>query len=102
MYIYYRYHIEFSVPWNTCVHPERKVVAAAIIAENHNPNCYIVDLAQEKDGLKYKIYTFFYKIKFQNYNNSNYMEMVKYNLSLVLLKMILKWKTFINRHFICI
>lgn len=59
-HIYFRYHIEFSVPWNICIHPERKLVAPAIIVENHNANCHIVDLAQEKDGLRYKIYTYFF------------------------------------------
>lgn len=61
--LYHRYHIEFSIPWNTCVHPEKTVVAPAIIAENHNPNCYIVDLAQEKDGLRLKIEFLAYKEK---------------------------------------
>lgn len=77
MYIYFRYHIEFSVPWNTCIHPEKKLTAPAIIAENHNANCHIVDLTQDKDGLRYKIcYIYFlHKIKFQNYNETNRVEM---------------------------
>jgi len=55
VYMYFRYHIEFSVPWNTCIHPEEKTVAPAVIAGNHNANCHIVDFAQEKDSLRYKI-----------------------------------------------
>ncbi|XP_029163687.1 LOW QUALITY PROTEIN: uncharacterized protein LOC114935112 [Nylanderia fulva] len=53
--LHHRYHIEFSIPWNTCTHAEKEkkeeveVPPPAIIAENHNPNCHIVDLAQEKD-----------------------------------------------------
>ncbi|KAL0114707.1 hypothetical protein PUN28_011781 [Cardiocondyla obscurior] len=54
--LYHRYHIEFSVPWNTCIHPEEKTAAPAVIAGHHNANCHIVDFAQDKDGLRYKIY----------------------------------------------
>ncbi|KAL6446255.1 hypothetical protein ACFW04_001101 [Cataglyphis niger] len=61
--LHHRYHIEFSVPWNTCVHPEKKLTAPAIIAENHNPNCHIIDLAQDKDGLRLKIELLAYKEK---------------------------------------
>ncbi|GAB1867398.1 Adipose-secreted signaling protein [Camponotus japonicus] len=61
--LHHRYHIEFSVPWNTCIHPERKMVAPAIIAGNHNALCYIVLLAQEKDSLKLKIELLAYKEK---------------------------------------
>jgi len=50
--IYFRYHVEFSVPWNTCIHPDEKTVAPAVIAGSHNANCHIVDFAQEKDGLR--------------------------------------------------
>ncbi|XP_012062069.1 PREDICTED: uncharacterized protein LOC105625345, partial [Atta cephalotes] len=49
--LYHRYHVEFSVPWNTCIHPDEKTVAPAVIAGSHNANCHIVDFAQEKDGL---------------------------------------------------
>ncbi|XP_050449230.1 UPF0687 protein C20orf27 homolog [Cataglyphis hispanica] len=61
--LHHRYHIEFSVPWNTCVHPEKKLTAPAIIAENHNVNCHIIDLAQDKDGLRLKIELLAYKEK---------------------------------------
>ncbi|XP_029167650.1 UPF0687 protein C20orf27 homolog [Nylanderia fulva] len=67
--LYHRYHIEFSIPWNTCTHAEKEkkeeveVPPPAIIAENHNPNCHIVDLAQEKDGLRLKIELLAYKEK---------------------------------------
>lgn len=56
LYIYFRYHIEFSVPWNTCIHLEGKPAApVAMLAGNYNANCHIVDFALEKDGLRYKI-----------------------------------------------
>ena len=48
----YRYHVEFSVPWNVCVHGEAQATAPAIIVENANPNCAVVDFAQDKDGLR--------------------------------------------------
>lgn len=57
---YHRYHVEFSLPWNTCDHGE---LAPAIIASLYNPECYIIDLTQEKDGLKLKISLVAYKEK---------------------------------------
>ncbi|EZA47744.1 hypothetical protein X777_15493 [Ooceraea biroi] len=53
--LHHRYHVEFSVPWNTCIHPEGEKVAPALIVGNYNANCRIIDLAQEKDGLRLKI-----------------------------------------------
>ncbi|KAG7200594.1 hypothetical protein KM043_001153 [Ampulex compressa] len=53
--LHHRYHIEFSIPWNLCVHGEGKTVAPAVVAGNHNPNCHIIDFGQEKDGLRLKV-----------------------------------------------
>lgn len=54
LHIYFRYHIEFSVPWNICIHTEKQTAAPAVIAGNYNANCHIVDFTQEKDTLRYK------------------------------------------------
>ncbi|KAI4477424.1 hypothetical protein M0804_012810 [Polistes exclamans] len=55
-----RYHLEFSIPWNICVHGE--LFAPAVVASNqHNPDCHIIELMQEKDGLKLKIELLAYK-----------------------------------------
>lgn len=54
LYINFRYHIEFSVPWNMSIHPEEQTVAPAVIAGNYNVNCHVVDFTQEKDALRYE------------------------------------------------
>ncbi|KZC12388.1 UPF0687 protein C20orf27 like protein, partial [Dufourea novaeangliae] len=53
--LHHRYLVEFSIPWNLCVHSEGKILAPAVITGPNNPNCHIVDLGQEKDGLKLKV-----------------------------------------------
>lgn len=50
--LYFRYHIEFSIPWNKCIHLEKKPVAPAMITEKYNANCHIIDTVQDKDGLR--------------------------------------------------
>ncbi|XP_043488475.1 uncharacterized protein LOC122515257 isoform X1 [Polistes fuscatus] len=58
--LHHRYHVEFSIPWNICVHGE--LFAPAVVASNqHNPDCHIIELMQEKDGLKLKIELLAYK-----------------------------------------
>ncbi|XP_014608624.1 PREDICTED: uncharacterized protein LOC106789167 isoform X1 [Polistes canadensis] len=58
--LHHRYHLEFSIPWNICVHGE--LFAPAVVASNqHNPDCHIIELMQEKDGLKLKIELLAYK-----------------------------------------
>lgn len=52
LFVNYRYHIEFAIPWNGCVHNEDKSNAPALIVETNNPNCKIIELSEEKDGLK--------------------------------------------------
>lgn len=61
--LHHRYHLEFSIPWNLCTHKDRGGTAPAIIAGNHNPNCHIIDLAQEKEGLRLKVELLAYKEK---------------------------------------
>ncbi|XP_076240644.1 adipose-secreted signaling protein isoform X1 [Calliopsis andreniformis] len=58
-----RYHVEFSVPWNLCIHGDGKPLEPAIVTGTHNPNCHIIDLAQEKDGLRLKVELLAYKEK---------------------------------------
>ncbi|XP_017753813.1 PREDICTED: UPF0687 protein C20orf27 isoform X2 [Eufriesea mexicana] len=61
--LYHRYHVEFSIPWNLCVHRDRKSSAPAIISGSHNTNCHIIDLIHEKEGLRLKIELFAHKEK---------------------------------------
>ncbi|XP_076174031.1 adipose-secreted signaling protein [Ptiloglossa arizonensis] len=61
--LYHRYHIEFSVPWNLCIHGEGKTLIPAIVAGDNNPNCHIIELGQEKDSLRLKVVLLAYKEK---------------------------------------
>ncbi|KAF7381555.1 hypothetical protein HZH68_015332 [Vespula germanica] len=58
--LHHRYHVEFSLPWNMCVHGEL-LAPAVVVCNHHNPDCHIIDLMQEKDGLKLKIELLAYK-----------------------------------------
>lgn len=49
---FFRYHIEFSIPWDLCIHNERNSNEPAIITEYHNPYCHIIELTHEKESLK--------------------------------------------------
>ncbi|XP_011312336.1 uncharacterized protein [Fopius arisanus] len=53
--LHHRYHMEFSIPWNTCIHNENKTKPAAVIEDTGNPNCKIIDFTVEKDDLKLKV-----------------------------------------------
>lgn len=59
--LHHRYHVEFSIPWNLCIHADGKTSVPAVIAENRNRNCYIVDFGLEKDGLRLKVEFLAYK-----------------------------------------
>ncbi|XP_076677995.1 adipose-secreted signaling protein isoform X3 [Andrena cerasifolii] len=59
----HRYHVEFSVPWNVCVHGDGKSPAPAIVTGKDNPNCRIIDVGQEKDGLRLKVELLAFKEK---------------------------------------
>lgn len=59
----HRYHVEFSIPWNLCTHRDKKSTTPAIVTGPTNPNCHIIDLMQEKEGLKLKIELVAYKEK---------------------------------------
>ncbi|XP_029047640.1 uncharacterized protein LOC114878235 isoform X1 [Osmia bicornis bicornis] len=59
----HRYHVEFSIPWNPCTHKGGQNNPPAITTGRHNPNSHIIDLKQEKDGLKLKIELLAYKEK---------------------------------------
>lgn len=61
--LHHRYHAEFSIPWNECTHRDGKNDPPAIPTGPHNPNCRIIELKQEKDGLKLKIELLAYKEK---------------------------------------
>ncbi|CAK9824342.1 UPF0687 protein C20orf27 homolog [Anthophora retusa] len=61
--LYHRYHVEFSIPWNLCIHGDRKSSAPAIATGIHNLNCHIIDLIQEKEGLRLKLKLLAYKEK---------------------------------------
>ncbi|KAK0183054.1 hypothetical protein PV327_001132 [Microctonus hyperodae] len=52
---HHRYHIEFSIPWNGCIHNEGKSYVPAIIVNNLNHNCRVNDVTQEKDDLRLKV-----------------------------------------------
>lgn len=43
-----------------CVHGEL-LAPAVVVCNHHNPDCHIIDLMQEKDGLKLKIELLAYK-----------------------------------------
>ncbi|PBC30241.1 uncharacterized protein LOC102673182 [Apis dorsata] len=61
--LHHRYHIEFSIPWDLCIHNERNSNEPAIITEYHNPYCHIIELTHEKESLKLKIEFLAYKEK---------------------------------------
>ncbi|XP_043269458.1 uncharacterized protein [Venturia canescens] len=61
--LHHRYHIEFSVPWNVCIHGEGQSMAPAVVVGNSNPNCSVIDFAQDKDGLRLKVDLLAYKEK---------------------------------------
>ncbi|XP_034945037.1 uncharacterized protein [Chelonus insularis] len=52
---HHRYHIEFSVPWNRCIHGDNKTEVPAIVVDNTNPNCRVNDVHQERDDLRIKL-----------------------------------------------
>jgi len=58
-----RYHIEFSVPWSTCIHPEGGKVTPELIVGNYNANCRIIDLVQERDGLRYDSWRTIFRLR---------------------------------------
>ncbi|KAK0164938.1 hypothetical protein PV328_003502 [Microctonus aethiopoides] len=55
---HHRYHIEFSIPWNGCIHNEGKSYVPAIIVNNLNHNCRVNDVTQEKDDLRSDVSTY--------------------------------------------
>uniref|UniRef100_A0ABD2XB81 Adipose-secreted signaling protein n=1 Tax=Trichogramma kaykai TaxID=54128 RepID=A0ABD2XB81_9HYME len=67
------YHVEFTVPWNTCVlQPEggSHTEPAMISGETTNSNCRVIDFTRERDDLRLKVELFaqterFLKEKFQ-------------------------------------
>ncbi|XP_015603373.1 UPF0687 protein C20orf27 homolog isoform X2 [Cephus cinctus] len=61
--LHHRYLVEFSIPWNLCIHGEGNIIAPAMIVESPNLNCRIIDFAQDKDGLRLKIELLAYKEK---------------------------------------
>ncbi|KAL7300140.1 hypothetical protein TKK_0007142 [Trichogramma kaykai] len=71
--INHRYHVEFTVPWNTCVlQPEggSHTEPAMISGETTNSNCRVIDFTRERDDLRLKVELFaqterFLKEKFQ-------------------------------------
>ncbi|KAG8035306.1 hypothetical protein G9C98_006752 [Cotesia typhae] len=52
---HHRYHIEFSVPWNKCIHVDGKSKVPAMIVDNSNLNCIVNEVSQEKDDLRIKL-----------------------------------------------
>ncbi|XP_043469186.1 UPF0687 protein C20orf27 homolog isoform X2 [Leptopilina heterotoma] len=59
--LYHRYQIEFSIPWNTCIHGEKN--EPPIFTGNLNPHCRTIDLSVERDNLRLKVELFAYKEK---------------------------------------
>ncbi|XP_012264519.2 UPF0687 protein C20orf27 homolog isoform X2 [Athalia rosae] len=61
--VHHRYHVEFSVPWNLCIHEEGKTLIPAVVVENLNSNCRVIELGHDKDGLRLKVELLAYKEK---------------------------------------
>ncbi|XP_003428159.1 UPF0687 protein C20orf27 homolog [Nasonia vitripennis] len=63
--IHHRYHVEFTVPWNTCViHPEGNPAAPAMPTGEPNSNCRVIGFNQDRDDLRLKVELFVHTERF--------------------------------------
>ncbi|XP_008548148.1 uncharacterized protein LOC103571681 [Microplitis demolitor] len=52
---HHRYHIEFSIPWNKCIHADDKSQLPAAIVDHSSSKCTVNEVFQEKDDLRIKL-----------------------------------------------